>query len=180
MYGIASTTFVEQNKQLFKLDYEAHHHIDEQFSIDSSIALKHFSLDTQTILSPFYSYLLNSTKEFQGQLRERWQKNKVPTDIIEMLLSFQLIAKPSGVVMLVLTNPKLNIMYFRRRLTEWLNESGKTILDLFPATADEKQKHTVNIIAAVLETGAVNSKEGIIYQPIVKGLNFNFSENISD
>jgi hypothetical protein len=99
---------------------------------------------------------------------------------MEILLSFQLVKKPSGVEMLVLTNPKLTVHHFRRRLTEWLHESGKSTLELFPAAAGLQAPHTVKIIATVLEHGAVQTKDSIIYQPLVEGLSINIPKDIND
>lgn len=144
----------EQVKQLFDLHYRAHHNIDAPLSYPNALPLKHFSNSMQLFLKTFYAsiYDISKNENLREELIQRWKALKIPEDISQFLLNYEILKNSRGIEILITTGP---VITFRWRLSEWLAESGLCIFELLRLPQQTTlNSHLTEIMAAVVSPGS--------------------------
>jgi hypothetical protein len=118
----------EEGNSLFKLEYEAHHVINNAYSNFNIIPLRHFGVELQNFLMVFYHWREETKEEKSEKALQEILQEIQPNEIKNYLLNFSLsqmsqLTMSSSTPLVSLKSGDVTI--FRQQLSTWLSQSEK-------------------------------------------------------
>ena len=136
LQGKYSLQELRDNKE-FALYCRGHYVPDKSMDTDKQLLLKHFNPGVRDVLSDFFQFhkrllIENQTKE---ALVQYWQNEKVPDDLINLILNYTIDIYREQYRVTVLTNQNVHI--WRKELSALLARYSKLIPKLFQPLKQE-------------------------------------------
>ncbi|MGI9214471.1 MAG: Mbeg1-like protein, partial [Gammaproteobacteria bacterium] len=172
--SLSEEQLIEQCKDRFKLEYEAHYIINNSLSHTWALPLRHFNLKFQAFLISFYKWKKQASQEQEEELRKRLVIKKIPESIIESLMDYNLEQR-RGIAFLKLKEEK-DIIEFRRELSEWLSKD-KNASSINELIFSSNQQPLLEVISAIMAPGSKVLSGGILKNASVKGVDISIPED---